>query len=134
MQEHMRLGSVDESLFHVGWRSVMIAPRTYYYSSGLYAYNRSAYFAYPDLYAHTCRVYADSKQHNLYGLAHYRTNLLAITGDQDTIVPPQQAHQIAQCVPHSKLVTIPNCGHMAMTEQASIYNATINEWLVQYAS
>jgi len=150
MQAYMRLGSVGEALFNVGWHSVMITPRIYYAISGLYAYNRRAYFAYPDLHTHVCRVYADCKQHNVHELAHYFARMpqtdiqdwlprisaptLVITGDHDTIVPPQQAQQIADCVPDSKLVTIPNCGHMVMTEQPAVYHAAIHEWLEQYAS
>ncbi len=150
MQESVRLGSLGEMLFSMSWRSVMLNRRLYYYAGGLYAYNRHAYFAYPDLYAHTCRVYADCKQHNLHGLAHYFARMpqtdiqdwlpritaptLAITGEQDSIVPPQQAQQIAKYVPHSKLVTIPNCGHMVMLEQPSIYKATVQEWLGQFAA
>jgi len=149
MQEQMRLGTVGEALFRTSWSMVMSSSRIYYYSGGLYAHNRRAYFAYPDLFSHTRRVYADSKQHNVHGLAHYFARMpqtdiqdwlprisaptLALTGDQDTIVPPQQAKQIAERVPNAKLVTIPDCGHMVMTEQPKAYQSIVNTWLSQYA-
>ncbi len=149
LQSEMRYGSVGEMMFRTSWNMVMSAPQVYYYSGGLYAHNRRAYFNYPDLYTHACRVYADSKRHDVQGLAHYFARMpdtdiqdwlpricaptLVITGDQDTIVPPQQATQIAQHVPHAKLVCIPDCGHMVMTEQPTAYQAVIQDWLTQYA-
>ncbi len=149
MQKQMQWGSFGEAMFRSAWRTVMVTPRVYYYSSGLYTHDWRSYFAYPDLYMHTKRVFADVRQLDLHGLAHYFARMpqtdiqdwlpriaaptLAITGEQDRIVPPEQARQIAQQVPNAKLVTIPNSGHMVMIEQPTPYKAAINGFLGQYA-
>ena len=50
-------------------------------------------------------------------LAAIRCPTLVLVGEQDGLTPPDRAAEIANGIPHSRLVTIPECGHMSVCEQ-----------------
>ena len=52
-----------------------------------------------------------------------------IWGKQDTITPPDVAEEFHKLIPHSELFWIDECGHAAMMEQPSAFNATVDGWL-----
>jgi pimeloyl-ACP methyl ester carboxylesterase len=54
---------------------------------------------------------------------------LIVSGERDIIVLPNHAAFMAQQIPHSKLVMIPNASHLPMGENPPAYHATISEWL-----
>ena len=64
-----------------------------------------------------------------YRLPKIAAATLAIAGDKDPIVPPEQSQIIASRVPNSKLALIPGAGHLPMVERPQRYEQHIHEWL-----
>lgn len=54
---------------------------------------------------------------------------LVLVGDQDALTPPAAAREMAEGVAGSKLVIVPDCGHMATMEQPAAVNAALDDWL-----
>lgn len=54
---------------------------------------------------------------------------LVIVGDEDEISPPAEARAIADALPHGRLVTIPQTGHMTSMEAPEAFNETLREFL-----
>jgi pimeloyl-[acyl-carrier protein] methyl ester esterase len=50
-----------------------------------------------------------------------------IQGDQDTIVPPAQAHYLNQHLPGARLFLLPGAGHLPFLTQAGAFNEIIEE-------
>ena len=53
---------------------------------------------------------------------------LIIVGDQDVATPPAEAHYMQDRIPNSKLVTIPQAGHMSNLEQPEAFNRALSEF------
>lgn len=62
-------------------------------------------------------------------LARLACPVLVMCGDSDQLTPPECSREIAELVPHARLVMVPQCGHMLTMEQPNIVNATLLEWL-----
>jgi pimeloyl-ACP methyl ester carboxylesterase len=45
---------------------------------------------------------------------------LIMVGDQDRLTPPEHSRRMAAALPGAKLVTVPGCGHMLLTERPDI--------------
>jgi pimeloyl-ACP methyl ester carboxylesterase len=58
-----------------------------------------------------------------------RCQTLMLVGDGDEGTPPELAREIASGIPNSRLVIIPNCGHLSTIEQPVAVNAALAEWL-----
>lgn len=109
--------------------------------------DRAAFLAYPQL---------DTLLHDLY--EHWRSNdldamqiyyqampnidispllpriqaaTLALTGDRDPIVPPDQSRLIAAGVPRADLEVIPGAGHMLFAERTAEYTRILQAWLAR---
>lgn len=54
---------------------------------------------------------------------------LVLTGDQDTVVPAQNSHNLASKLPNARLEVIRNAGHMAFVERADEFNQVVREFL-----
>jgi pimeloyl-ACP methyl ester carboxylesterase len=54
---------------------------------------------------------------------------LVLVGEQDGLTPPERAAEIANGIPGSRLVTIPDCGHMSSAEQPQKVTAALLEFL-----
>lgn len=54
---------------------------------------------------------------------------LVITGDDDQVIPPENATLLASALPHSRLVTITSTGHGLFIDQAARINALLCEFL-----
>ena len=54
---------------------------------------------------------------------------LALTGDSDPIVPPDQSHLIAGQVPQAELAVMRGVGHVPMFEDHVEYRRVVGEWL-----
>jgi pimeloyl-ACP methyl ester carboxylesterase len=54
---------------------------------------------------------------------------LFLTGDADTWSTPAAHAEMASVVQKSKLVIVPDCGHMAMMERPEAVTAAMREWL-----
>jgi pimeloyl-ACP methyl ester carboxylesterase len=52
-----------------------------------------------------------------------------IVGDGDTLTPPKVAEEIAGLVPGSRLVIIPNCGHLSTIERPAAVTKALVEWM-----
>lgn len=52
-----------------------------------------------------------------------------IWGRQDTITPPHVAEEFKALIPRSELFWIDQCGHAAMMEQPTEFNAILDRWL-----
>jgi pimeloyl-ACP methyl ester carboxylesterase len=54
---------------------------------------------------------------------------LVLVGDGDTLTPPKTAQEIASLIPGSRLVTIPDCGHLSPIERPDAVTRALVEWL-----
>ncbi|MEO8883068.1 MAG: alpha/beta hydrolase [Devosia sp.] len=54
---------------------------------------------------------------------------LVLVGDADMLTPPELAREMAAGIPTSRLVVVPDSGHMSTWEQADRVNAALVEWL-----
>ena len=54
---------------------------------------------------------------------------LVLVGDGDTSTPPELAKEIAGGISGSKLVVVPDCGHLSTLEKPEAVNAALREWL-----
>ncbi|HEX8071556.1 MAG TPA: alpha/beta fold hydrolase [Pyrinomonadaceae bacterium] len=54
---------------------------------------------------------------------------LVLTGDADTIVPPQNAHNLAALIPGARLRVLPGGSHTFFIEQADEFNRAVLEFI-----
>jgi pimeloyl-ACP methyl ester carboxylesterase len=54
---------------------------------------------------------------------------LLLCGEQDGWAPPAQHREMAQLIPGSLLVTVPDCGHMSPLERPEAVNEALQNWL-----
>ena len=54
---------------------------------------------------------------------------LMIVGEEDIPTPPEKARRLANTIPNAQLVTIPNAGHTAPTEEPAAVTAAIENFL-----
>jgi pimeloyl-ACP methyl ester carboxylesterase len=62
-------------------------------------------------------------------LAAIRCPTLVLVGEQDALTPPERAAEIANAIPNSRLVTVPDCGHMSAAEQPQKVTEALVEFL-----
>lgn len=56
--------------------------------------------------------------------------ILVITGDADELMPIPTSEAMAQAVPNSRLVVLPEAGHLSNMERAEDFNAAIRNFLL----
>lgn len=61
-------------------------------------------------------------------LASIRVPTLVIVGEDDVLTPPADAMRIATGIAGSKLVIIPDAGHMSNMEQPALFNRALEEF------
>lgn len=61
-------------------------------------------------------------------LGKIRVPTLIAVGAEDAITPPDAARVMADGIPGSRLVTVPNAAHLSPLEQADIVSAALIEW------
>lgn len=54
---------------------------------------------------------------------------LVLVGDGDELTPPDRAEEMAKGIIGSKLVVVPECGHLATIEKPDAVNKAMAEWL-----
>jgi pimeloyl-ACP methyl ester carboxylesterase len=54
---------------------------------------------------------------------------LVLVGEGDELTPPELAREIATDILGSKLVVLPNCGHLSTIEQPDAVNSVMSHWL-----
>ena len=62
-------------------------------------------------------------------LAGITVPVLVIHGADDTLIPPSEAEAAARALPHSRLVLVPNSGHLLNLEQPAEFNAAVRTFL-----
>ena len=62
-------------------------------------------------------------------LAAIRCPTLVLVGDGDNATPPERAAEMASAIPASRLVTIPECGHLSTLERPQHVTRALSEWL-----
>jgi pimeloyl-ACP methyl ester carboxylesterase len=55
--------------------------------------------------------------------------LLAITGSQDLLIPPEESERLAQGAPQGRLEVIPEVGHLSNLEAPEHFNALVRDFL-----
>jgi pimeloyl-ACP methyl ester carboxylesterase len=63
------------------------------------------------------------------GLSAIRCPTLALVGEQDKGTPPELAREIAAGIAGSRLVIVPDCGHLSTIEQPQAATKTLVEWM-----
>lgn len=72
------------------------------------------------------------------GLAHFdfreevksiRQRTLVVVGECDRVIPPEHGAQLAEDLPSSKLVSIPDVGHLSYVERPETFNHAVLEFL-----
>jgi len=64
-------------------------------------------------------------------LAGYRDPLLIVCGTNDRITPLAISEEMHALVPHSRLVALPDCGHLAPMEKPDEVSAAMRDWLLR---
>jgi pimeloyl-ACP methyl ester carboxylesterase len=141
-------GGLGWLFFNAALRPLMLHPAIFAWALRFYVADRKAFYAHPDS-AEAFRVsYPNYRQMDLQALWPYfkympqiditsqrgriQAATLAITGDSDPIVPPEQSHAIAQHVPNAELKILPGAGHFPFTERSAEYNASLQSWLARH--
>jgi len=57
-----------------------------------------------------------------------RVPTLVLSGDDDRLISNVFSREMAELIPHAKLVIVPQCGHMAPLEQPEAVNAALDDW------
>jgi len=58
-----------------------------------------------------------------------RCPTLILCGAEDALTPPKFHEEIAERIPHAKLVIVPDCGHLSTMERPEAVTAAMREWL-----
>ena len=72
----------------------------------------------------------DARMH----LPAVRCPTLVMCGEDDQLTPVDRSREIAALVAGSRLVTVPDCGHMLTMEQPAAVNAELVRWLEKVAA
>ena len=76
-------------------------------------------------------VARSAKRSNLEDrLRTIRVPTLLVWGKDDRITPVEVAERFRALIPEAELVTIANCGHAPMLEQPLMFNAIVEDWLI----
>ncbi|RDV05582.1 alpha/beta fold hydrolase [Undibacter mobilis] len=62
-------------------------------------------------------------------LSSIKCPTLVLVGDGDELTPPELAREIAGGIAGSKLVIVPDCGHLSTLEQPDAVNQALAAWL-----
>ena len=54
---------------------------------------------------------------------------LIVVGEQDGLTPPADSEAMAKAIPNSKLVKIPEAGHLSNLEQPAAFNSAVSSFL-----
>lgn len=62
-------------------------------------------------------------------LGNIKCPTLVLVGDSDAATPPELSKEMADAIPGSKLVIVPECGHLSTIEQPEAVNSAMIDWL-----
>ena len=54
---------------------------------------------------------------------------LVLVGEGDQLTPPNLSEEIAGGIPNSRLVVIPDCGHLSTLERPDAVNTALVQWM-----
>lgn len=107
--------------------------------------DRQAVRNHPDLESLLSLVYPYAQRLNVGALWHYFHMLpatdmvyrlprvaaatLAISGDKNPVIPPEQSEIITSRIPNSQSIMMPGVGHLPMFERRQAYQQIIHNWL-----
>jgi pimeloyl-ACP methyl ester carboxylesterase len=63
------------------------------------------------------------------GLAQIACPTLVLVGEDDELTPPDRAREIAEAIPHARLVVVPDSGHLSTLEQPDAVTAALETWI-----
>jgi pimeloyl-ACP methyl ester carboxylesterase len=63
------------------------------------------------------------------GLAAIACPTLMLVGEQDGGTPPELAREIASAIAGTRLVIVPDCGHLSTIEQPQAVTQALVEWM-----
>jgi pimeloyl-ACP methyl ester carboxylesterase len=64
-------------------------------------------------------------------LSQIQVPVLALTGDRDPIVPPDESLKIASMISNAESALIQGAGHMPFLERPAEYRAALSQWLAK---
>ena len=147
-QRMVRRGAVGRALYKAIYRFCFLNYAIFRTAVGFYAADRHAALTNPVLDPALKIQYPQARQLNLDAMIGYFARMpdiditdrlaqitapvLALAGEADPIVPPDQARVIAETVPNGTLTLVPGAGHLVMLERGAAYHAAITDWLVGY--
>src|SRR6185436_21036558 len=62
-------------------------------------------------------------------LAAIRCPTLVLVGEQDAVTPPERSQEMAAAIAGSRLVVVPECGHLCALEQPERVTQELVAWL-----
>ncbi len=72
-------------------------------------------------------------RHNMANdLPDMKMETCLVWGKQDTVTPPEVAHDFDKLMPNSELFWIDKCGHAPMTEHPEQFNKIVHDWLIKH--
>jgi 2-hydroxy-6-oxonona-2,4-dienedioate hydrolase len=72
-------------------------------------------------------------RHNMANdLPDMKMETCLVWGKQDTVTPPEVAHDFDKLMPNSELFWIDKCGHAPMTEHPKEFNKIVHDWLIKH--
>jgi pimeloyl-ACP methyl ester carboxylesterase len=54
---------------------------------------------------------------------------LVLVGEADELTPPDRAREMAEAIPHARLVVVPDSGHLSTLEQPDGVTAALEAWI-----
>ena len=63
------------------------------------------------------------------GLPAIKCPTLVLVGDGDQLTPPALSEEMAALIPGSKLVVVPQCGHLSTLERPEAVTKALVEWM-----
>ncbi len=78
------------------------------------------------------QVQACLRHDTLARLERIEAPTLVVCGEQDQLTPVALHRQLANRIPHSRLVQIPGAGHLVTAEMAPRFNRLVNRFLLEF--
>jgi pimeloyl-ACP methyl ester carboxylesterase len=144
-QKLARFGIIGRVLFKINFNILASTIWIYRFGIGLYANDRKALYSNNNFRTVVDVAYRGSKEFDLNALIPFFNRLpdidisellpnitaptLALAGDSDPIVPPEQSQIIAERVPKGEKVLLKGAGHLSMFERQDEYNRVITDWV-----
>ena len=147
-QKLARLGPIGRILFKMNFKILASNLWIYRTGVGLYAKDRKALFSNPNFKRVESIAYQGTKELDLNSLLPFFNRMpdidirellpnitsptLALAGENDPIVPPEQSRIIAERVPKGENVLLKGTGHLPMFERQNEYDRALTDWVEKF--